>query len=401
MNRRALLLAHDVADGLRSQPRRTLLALSAMAIGMTALTILLAVLSALRDKADRIAGEFGANVVALTPERTDPSRPLGEAHLAVLRAAFPDCRLAAVARYRVPTFGRDEALDVAATDPQLAAIRRWPVLRGRFLDATDLQERQRHAVITSALSRSAGLNPGDLILLRDLVFRIVGVLDPGGDALQDEGAGRGLAWGRQTVFVPRSLPPYWAADAASPSPAHDAILLEAPDAERFDAVLRAAPRLFDQPDLRHRTPPLQWVTQSLLLEGVRTLRRLLHGTAGSIALLCLALGGTTLMSLLLANVQERIPEIGLRRALGASPSDVGALFLLEGCVVTLAGGLVGAWAGSLLLRFAAPLFPFPVRIGAWEAAAPLGAALLLGVLFSYGPARQAARTPPSQALRNA
>jgi putative ABC transport system permease protein len=118
-----------------------------------------------------------------------------------------------------------------------------------------------------------------------------------------------------------------------------------------------------------------------------------------VALLCLVLGGTTMMSLLVANVRDRMTEIGLRRALGAMPADVAALFVMEGCLITGSAALVASTLAHLLLWLFRPLLPVPVHLTVWTWFVPVVVSLGMGVLFSHGPARMAARIQPADALR--
>jgi putative ABC transport system permease protein len=137
-----------------------------------------------------------------------------------------------------------------------------------------------------------------------------------------------------------------------------------------------------------------------LLRSVRRLQRGVALSAGGIAGLALVLGGTTLMSLLIAGVLERVPEIGLRRALGGTPRDVAALFVAEACAVTTAAGVLGVLGAMALMPALERAAPIPVRTGPLSVILPLAFSILAGVAFSWWPARRAACIPPSEALRS-
>jgi putative ABC transport system permease protein len=104
--------------------------------------------------------------------------------------------------------------------------------------------------------------------------------------------------------------------------------------------------------------------------------------------------------LLLSGVRERIPEIGLRRAIGASASDVAALFVTEALILTLAAAAVGITAAALLLRLAESTLPLPWCFTPAVASLPALLSLLLAAAASALPTAIAARLPPAEALRN-
>ena len=143
-----------------------------------------------------------------------------------------------------------------------------------------------------------------------------------------------------------------------------------------------------------------WLTADALQAQVRKWQRMIRLTAGSVALFCLLLGGATLMSLMVANVQERVGEIGLRRSLGATRGSIARLFMGEALLLTGAAALAGAGLAAPLrhlpwLREA----DLPFVYDPATAALPVAASLALGLLFSLAPAWRAARIEPAEALR--
>jgi putative ABC transport system permease protein len=120
--------------------------------------------------------------------------------------------------------------------------------------------------------------------------------------------------------------------------------------------------------------------------------------------IALLVGGVGIMNIMLVSVSERVSEIGIRKALGASPADIGRQFLLEAVLLSLSGGLVGITlgvggtiAGSALIRHFKPhwvtAISQPAVIGAFVVT------LLIGVGFGYFPARRAGRLDPVLAIR--
>jgi putative ABC transport system permease protein len=124
----------------------------------------------------------------------------------------------------------------------------------------------------------------------------------------------------------------------------------------------------------------------------------------STALLSLFVGGINIMNIMLVTVTERTREIGLRRALGATPQNISLQFLLESVLIAGVGGVMGilvgvglTWGASQLLAKVAGAFAFHVEL--WSVVLGLGLSVLTGVAFGLFPAIRASRLDPVEALR--
>ena len=133
----------------------------------------------------------------------------------------------------------------------------------------------------------------------------------------------------------------------------------------------------------------------MVREANRVLTVYLPATAG-IALLVAAI---VIANIMLISVRERIGEIGLRKAVGATDRQIGGQFLLESlAVTTVSGGLGVALGAGILLAIARTVSP-ELQIATDSVLLGLLAALVVGVLAGYLPARQAALQEPVDALR--
>lgn len=390
----------DIWDGIRTQPGRVGLALLAISIGVSSLTVLVAVLSGLREKSRQIVQELGVNVIAIIQQKGDSQNiasRLEEWHASLLAFNLPDCRISTIRRYEAPTLGTNETLTVVATDSSLIHIRQWRLDDGRFLDHSDIENQERNAVVSKSLSKLWNWKVGNLVMLRNTPFKIVGIVDAGGGALDTESGGSNLILGERVIFVPKTVPPNWMVGYNNPGRFLDAIFLNVPTSLNFDHTLSKAQRLLSHPE--RPVDHISWVTPESLISGIKKLQDTIGITVGSIAILCLVLGGTALMSLMVANVRDRVTEIGLRRALGATEWDIAALFVIEACLVTGSATLAGTTVTHILLLLGRHALPVPVRLGLMSILIPLIVSLLLGMIFSYWPAKTAAKITPSEALR--
>jgi putative ABC transport system permease protein len=392
----------DIAEDIRARPGRAGLSFLALAVGMTALTALLAVLGGLEARARRLVEELGANVFVITVPPADgaarPRAALEARHVELLRAHFADGAVSGLRLFDDVPAGGDRVARVFAADAALLDVRPWRIVDGRFLDEHDLRARERVAALSDALAAAWNLRVGDVVALGETPFRVIGVLRIGTDALAGETADATLLPGDRAVFVPRTLPPYWLGGRGADEDTLDALYVRAPPDLPLERAADRARALLAQPD--RRVAPVSVLTPEILLQRLRKWQDTIRFTAGGIAMLCLMLGGTTLMSLLLANVRERVTEIGLRRALGATAADIAGLFVLEAILLTAAAALVGAFGTGAALWLARDRFPVPLRLDAFVLLTPLLTALALGAAFSYWPARAAARISPAEALRN-
>ena len=141
-------------------------------------------------------------------------------------------------------------------------------------------------------------------------------------------------------------------------------------------------------------------SQESLLETANSTNRTLTVLLGGVAGISLLVGGVGVMNIMLVSVTERIREIGLRKALGATPKVIGRQFLVEASVLGLAGGVVGVVIGVVGAWVLPPLIDQPVSVSAVAALLALATSLALGVGFGVYPASRAARLTPIEALRS-
>jgi putative ABC transport system permease protein len=141
-------------------------------------------------------------------------------------------------------------------------------------------------------------------------------------------------------------------------------------------------------------------TQQSLLETANATNETLTILLGGVAAISLLVGGIGVMNIMLVAVTERVREIGLRKALGATPAAIRRQFLVEAGVLGTCGGLLGAALGIAGAFVLPRLIDQPVSVSAWAVAAAIGVSLAIGIGFGVYPASRAARLTPIDALRS-
>jgi len=137
--------------------------------------------------------------------------------------------------------------------------------------------------------------------------------------------------------------------------------------------------------------------QKEILSTVSSILDTLTIALGGIAAISLLVGGIGIMNIMLVSVTERTQEIGLRKALGATPEVILTQFLVEAVFLSVGGGIVGIILGGggafLLNRF------MPTTVTLWSVVLAFIVSATVGIVFGITPARRASQLSPIEALR--
>ena len=156
---------------------------------------------------------------------------------------------------------------------------------------------------------------------------------------------------------------------------------------------------------RHGGVDDYWIWDlSAAVKRLKSVFAVMEAVVGLIAGIALLVGGIGVMNMMLVSVSERTREIGVRRALGASPAAISTQFLYEAMVLSGMGGILGAVLGVLaavgantLVRRLQPVWVGEISTGAVGVAVLVS--VLIGLGFGFFPARRASRLDPVEALR--
>jgi putative ABC transport system permease protein len=138
-----------------------------------------------------------------------------------------------------------------------------------------------------------------------------------------------------------------------------------------------------------------------MLSSLDRILSILKFSVGALGLIALLVGGVGVLTIMSMALSERIPEIGLLRALGASKGEILAMFLLESVLLSLLGGALGIALLALLAVFAHLLLPdMPLSIQPVYLLLGAGVSCAVGLIAGLSPALRAASLNPVDALRN-
>ncbi len=286
---------------------------------------------------------------------------------------------------------------VNGISPGYLTIRDWSFVSGNPFTQADLEAAARVALVGQTVVENlfdAGEEPvGATIRIKNVPFRVIGVLAPKGQSAQgsdqDDIIFIPFTTAERKVFGTQFLGSVGALFAATER-ADD--LPEA--VEQIREVLRARHRLqLDQADdFTIRTQ----VDIGRVQEGTsQTLTVMLF----AIASVSLLVGGIGIMNILLVSVTERTREIGVRMAVGAKRRHILIQFLIEAMTLSLLGGGVGIVLGIVGARLTTAIAGWPTIISADAIVTAFAFSLIVGLFFGLYPANKAARLNPIDALR--
>jgi putative ABC transport system permease protein len=137
----------------------------------------------------------------------------------------------------------------------------------------------------------------------------------------------------------------------------------------------------------------------LLLKQEQRTKTIFNVVLGAIASISLVVGGIGIMNIMLASILERIKEIGVRRAMGATQKDVLVQFLSEAVMISLAGGIAGIIVGVVLATMIQRIAHINTIVSMMSVGVAFGVSVAVGLVFGIVPARNAAKSDPIVCLR--
>jgi len=375
-----------------------------IAIGISAITIIVATTEGAFKKAFDIVDMFGPDAVLIVGgseesraiARRVKTLTIGDAD--AIRASFGTAYMvvpmSTVRDVNVSYLGNRYASQVIGTTNDYSVAWSWPVVEGSEFTQEDLKRAANVALIGSETMHElfGDENPvGKFIQVRTMPVQVVGVL-------QERGASMGGGNLDNRVVMPITT-----------------VMKKLQNESKYIAVMRVRFEDVENIDLRmaelkeflrmrHRIPDgelddFQIFSSKDIIKFLVALTGSLIVFVGIVGIISLVVAGFVLANLFHLSVRERTGEIGIRRSVGAKKRDILRQFLFEALILTTAGGVVGfliGFAGAKLLQ---KLADFPIYFS-WKAfAAGLVLSWIIGIVFGLQPASRAANLKPIEAIR--
>jgi putative ABC transport system permease protein len=396
-------------EGIRSHRLRSALTMVGILIGIAAVILTVGLGQGAQAQVRAEIDKLGSNLLIVSPGSTTSATGIragrGSATTLTTRDAqaladatvVPDVTAVAAVSSTNGTLTAGTTTwtaQVAGTTPSWLQVRAREVSSGRFFSAADLASKAQVVVLgpDTAGELFAGRSPvGQTLTTGGSTYTVIGVLAAVGStstASEDD-----LALMPATTYADRMAAP---ASRASVS----TIYLQAASQQALSAAyqeVRAA--LGTAHGVTTATADFTITSQQSLLATANSTNKTLTIMLGGVAAISLLVGGIGVMNIMLVSVTERTREIGLRKALGATPRAIRAQFLTEASTLGLTGGVLGLSTGVVGALTLPHFLDQPVTVSATAAAVTLLISLGIGVTAGVYPATRAARMTPIDALR--
>ena len=413
------LVRIGIKEGLLAHQMRTFLTMLGIIIGISSVIAMSSFsLGSKQKQADQIRA-LGANLVKivdkqfenerLVESRARGSRGLSRQDLAQLRRGIPDIERAACARQiKLNVAHALGTLNprVLGVEGDYLAVNNLAMAEGRFFDQGDWAGSGRAAIIGATLARNladlrrehnleARSPIGDILLLGGTPYTIVGVLEEKKIDL-DELEATSASDPNRDLLIPLETLITRTAYLDLRSEVDEIQLQLATE----DSLARAGRSIRSILGVTHAgILDYDLVIPMDLLKQKQQSQHLLDILTICISSISIVVGGIGIMNIMLASVTERIREIGIRRAIGATRMDIMRQFLTEAMTISVTGGIFEVMLAGLVVVFTCHFLVLPVVFSVQLLGAAVLAATLTGLVFGIYPAYQAANKNPVESLR--
>ncbi len=294
--------------------------------------------------------------------------------------------------------------EIVGTTPSYLNVMNYGLREGRWLSPPDEVEARRVCVLEEDLARElfpVSTAIGEALIIDHEPYSVVGVLK-GKEKTDKKYEVRDTQRVNRRMYIPLNA----ALVRTTQNPLSDElseVIFHCRDSAEVKTASVILERIFAAAHNMESLPPDKrdyevHVARDLLAQ-IEQSQQIFNVVMLCSAGISLAVGGIGIMNIMLANVSERRREVGIRRAVGATRSDILRQFLTESLIICLGGGLIGCLLGVIFTLAVGRMTGWEVAFAWWGMAVSVGVSLLDGVAFGTYPAWKAAQLDPIEALR--
>ena len=394
-------LIQEALHSLEANKGRSLLTILGIVIGIASVIAMTSLIGGIQNSLVNSLGLNAARMVQIYS-----SQELTESDVEKLRKMVPQIEKIGIVNSAYTEYkAGDKSYTVMAQSDMLDAVGASKLVAGRTYTQAESQSGARVALISRGGADQLYGNEqdalGKTIKVSNGEVQIVGVIDGGNDSM-----------GSLTLYMPRETISGLFGDENPSFPSVTALATEGTDVDELCKTIESKVRAMKGIAKDDEYDSVSATSMKSAIDALNSFMGAFSLIMGAVASISLLVGGIGIMNMMLTNVTERIREIGIRRALGASRRDITAQFLAESSALCVTGGLLGILIGYLLawgLAMFAAGSGVLGELGASGTITPsfsivtvllaFAVSVGIGVIFGFYPARRAAKLDPVECLR--
>ncbi|WP_044480192.1 ABC transporter permease [Paenibacillus antibioticophila] len=298
--------------------------------------------------------------------------------------------------YMMKTKLKKESLQfmVTGTTSETTKMQNIDLVAGRFFSQQEERGRQKVVVVDAKYAEkaygSANAAIGRKLQLNTDTFRIIGVFKI------EEGMLSGMGGEQYSSYAP--ITALSSVDSSAENARFGSLEIVVTSPDRIDDTVASLKKWLA--DKKNVSPDV-FLSQTAkeAEQMVSSTFSILQTIIGAIAGISLLVGGIGVMNIMLVSVTERTREIGIRKAIGATPGTIMLQFMIEAIILSFIGGTVGALFGLLFAYIFALISGWPFVVSVWAILLAFGFSAAVGIFFGLYPANKASKLHPIESLR--